>query len=160
METSGSESEPDISTSFFMCSSDEEDHLISSESPASEELLYPEAPAGLTVCMANVMLFQFSVKHSLTSKALQELLHMIGVFLPKASSLPKTVRQLKQYFLDNYKDQCPQMEKYCSLCQSLFNEEDPCNCNVRCNEFVNVPIGPQLKARLESNLKFKYSIII
>lgn len=55
--------------------------------------LYIGAPAGLTVFMSYLLLFQFSIRHSLTTKALEELLQL-STFVPNAA-LPKSVYQLK-----------------------------------------------------------------
>lgn len=86
----------------------------------------------------------------LTSKALQELLQLLTVFLPADARVPKSVRQLKQFFLKKYPEQCPAMQKYCKLCQRLLLESEMCACNAGHSEFVTVPVGPQLQARLES----------
>ncbi len=140
--------ELDLSTSFFDVSGETVDEPLPESSSVQEKLLYEEAPADLTVHMAHVLLFQYSVRHSLTSKAFQELLQLMRVFLPKDAAIPKSVRHLKQFFLKTYTEQCPTMQKYCSLCQRLIDET--CTCNAGINKFVTVPVGPQLKSRLES----------
>ena len=40
--------------------------------------------------VANLLLFQFSVRHSLTAKALEELLMLLSAMLPADAKLPKT----------------------------------------------------------------------
>ena len=93
------------------------------------------------------------MRHSLTAKALQELLHLMNVFLPLDALLPKSVHELKQFFTKLFPDQQPSMQMYCSNCQRLLTSENSfCSCGVECSQFINVPIGPQLKARLESQL--------
>lgn len=155
-EVSSSESidELDLSASFFNISDeesdDEETPIKQGSSESQEKLVYNGAQAGLTEYMAHVLLFQYSIRHSLTGKALQELLHLLSVFLPKDAKIPKSVHQLKQYFLKTHKEQCPAMQKYCTYCQCLLSEDKTCTCNAGYSEFVTVPIGPQLKARFES----------
>lgn len=154
-EVSSDESidELDLSASFFNISDEESDDeqtpTMHGSSQSQENLLYSGAPAGLTEYMAHVLLFQYSVRHSLTGKALQELLHLLGVFLPRDAEIPKSVRHLKQFFLKTYKEQCPAMQKYCTFCQRLLRDDETCTCNAGCSEFVTVPIGPQLKARFQ-----------
>lgn len=138
--------ELDLSTSFF----NEQEHIPTESSQSQEKLLYSGAPAGLTEYMAHVLLFQYFVRHSLTSKALQELLNLLAVFLPNDAKIPKSVHHLKQFFLATYKEQCPTMQKYCTFCQKLLYEGEICTCDTGTSEFVTVPIGPQLKARFES----------
>lgn len=144
----------DLSTSFFM-NNDEELHAETLPNPdTGYELLYEGGPADLTVYMAHILLFQYSVRHSLTSKALQELLDMMSVFVPQAS-LPKSVRQLKKFFVSAYSEQCPRMQKYCNLCQDLIgcdDEDEKCACDAGHSEFITIPVGPQIKTRLESEL--------
>ena len=146
--------ELDLSTSYFNVSDDDEEPLPvqtpTTSSTVQDKLLYKGAPADLTVHIAYVLLFQYSVRHSLTSKAFQELLQLMTVFLPKDAAIPKSVRHLKQYFVKTYPEQCPKMQKYCSFCQSLI--EKTCSCNAGVSQFVTVPVGPQLKSRLESKV--------
>ena len=100
--------------------------------------------------MSYLLLFQFSIRHSLTSKALQELLHLLSIFMPNAA-LPKSVYQLKSFFIDVFPEQSPTIQKYCTNCHRLLNEDGvlPCNCDAGYSQFITVSIASQLKARLE-----------
>lgn len=139
----------DLSQSFFIEDSVDENDSVDN---CFSRPLYTGAPADLTEYIAHQLLFKFSVKHSMTAKALEELLHLMAVFLPSDALIPKSVRQLKTFFLKTHSDAIPVMTKYCPTCHILMNKED-LSCN-RCQstpcEFVTVPVGPQLKARLES----------
>ena len=135
----------DASQSFY---SDDDQPLT------DNKLLYSGAPAGLTKYIAYQLMFQFAVKHSLTTKALEELLHLLAVFLPSDAALPKSVRQLKMFFVKKHLDASPVMQKYCPTCHVTMNEVDKlCSrCQTAYSEFVTMPVGPQLRARLESKL--------
>ena len=82
----------DISTSFFQ-ESDNEDC-----STHDHNLLYKGAPPDLTKYVTHLLLFQYSVRHSLTSKAFKDLLRLVAVLLPRDAQVPKSVSQLKKYF--------------------------------------------------------------
>ncbi len=120
------------------------------QSQGFEALLYEGAPAGLTEYTAHLLLFQYSVKHSLNSQALSDLLHLMNYFLPASSKFPKTVYKLKKFFTTNFSEKLPSMQAFCGTCHRLLKEDEGCACGGRTSQFVTVPIGPQLKARLES----------
>lgn len=145
--------ELDLSTAFFMDASCDDVHKTKDELEPScfSRPLYKGAPATITEYMANRLLFQYSVKHSLTQKALEELLHLIAVLLPADAELPKSVSHLRKFFLEIHADQNPVMVKYCSTCDLLYaGDEKQCECECGgYSQFVTVPIGQQLKARLE-----------
>ena len=149
--------EDELNTSFFMSSEEDSPHpspikeTCTTDSPTgpSEQPLYPGAAKDLTVYMAYLLIFQYSVRHSLTKKALQELLQLISVLLLSASACPRSVRSLKNFFIQRFLDQKPSMQQYCSNCLKLLSSEQSCGCHASISEFVTVPLGPQLKARLE-----------
>ena len=101
----------DFNASFFMESDNEEDISTTDTTNPKEHTdttnpdlprerpLYSGAPDGLTEYMAHLLLFQYSTRHSLTGRALQELLQLLIIFLPAGARIPKSVRKLKQYFL-------------------------------------------------------------
>lgn len=131
-------------------SSDDDDMPQMTEpTPQPQKLLYEGATPGLTECMAHLLLFRYSVKNSLTARALQELLDLMTVFLPADSGLSRSITQLKNYFLSIFSEQQPEMKDYCTMCHHLLTENDKCTCNAKLAQFVTVPIGPQLKSRLE-----------
>lgn len=113
-------------------------------------LLYSGAQAHLTEDLSYLLLFQYAVKHSLTTKAFDELIKIIKVFLPSDAVIPKSANHLKQFFLRKFPELCPSMQDYCEDCHKLLKAGELCGCNGKICQFVTVPIGPQLKARLES----------
>lgn len=146
-----SEDDMDISTSFFQ-SSDDDDSVHHSN------LLYKGAPPDLTEYITNLLLFQYSVRHSLTSKALKDLLCLVAVLLPKDAKIPKSVNQLKKYFTDLYSEQQPNLQAYCPCCHKLLSKSEACSCPSKSEQFISIPIGPQVKARLESKVATQMSV--
>lgn len=149
--------EEELNTSFFMLS-DEDSPFSSPSKEASatdrrtgpyDQPLYPGAASDLTVFMAYLLIFQYSVRHSLTKKALQELLQLICVLLPTGSACPRSVHSLKNFFTEMFPDHKPSIKQYCTNCLKLLSSEQNCECNASTSDFITVPLGPQLKARLE-----------
>lgn len=89
-----------------------------------------------------IAFFQYSIWHSLTSKALEELLHLMSVSLPSDAMLPKSVHQLRKFFTNICPEQQPH---FCSNCHELEREDEPlsCACGAEKSVFIDVPIGPQ-----------------
>lgn len=166
-ESQSETDDDDVSTSFFLeLSTDANTETVkdATQEPSTNRAgpfakpLYKGAPADLSVFQCHLLLFQFSIRHSLTSKALQELLLLLTVLLPHTAALPKSVRDLKRFFMDIFPEQRPTVTKYCVNCHRLLKEGELCvDCDVGSSDFVNVPIGPQLKARLESKFIFRCS---
>ena len=109
--------------------------------------LYPGAI--ITVFMTHLLLFQYSMRHSLTKKALEELLQLISVLVPPGSPVPKSASALTQYFVQTFPDLRPSMQQYCSNCHKLLSPREVCECSSGVSQFINIPLAPQLKARLE-----------
>lgn len=145
-----SEDELDLSTSFFMYSSEDDDHDHLDRPEHCSKPLYNGAPSDLTEYIMNVLLFQYSVKHSLTAIALNDLLHLLTVILPSDAAVPKSVQYLKQYFERIYAEQKPNSQQFCYQCHQLLKKSESCECDAGISQFITIPIGPQLKVRLES----------
>lgn len=135
----------DLSTSYFRSNSEQNDKPASASKP-----LYIGASSDLTLYAANVLLLKYALKHSLTTVAFKELLHLLSVFLPKNANIPKNAKQLKKYFMEIHSEQKPSMQDYCSHCLGLMEAGKSCHCGAKKSQFVTVPLGPQIKARLES----------
>lgn len=134
----------DLSTSFFKGETDD-----SGRSAAASEPLYKGAPLDVTVHITNLLLFKFNQKHSLTQIAFQELLYLLKALLPADAALPTSVKDLKASLVEEHGSERPTLQEYCSVCLSLGSA---CSCageGKRIKQFVTVPLGPQIKARLE-----------
>ncbi len=141
----------DLNASFFMSLDEDDGHRPNT--PATQpsgprtDPLYPGAI--ITVFMSHLLLFQYAMRHSLTKKALDELLRLISVMLPAGSAVPKSVHALKKSLVQMFPDQKPSMQRYCSVCNRLLSHEEQCECSGEVSQFVHVPLAPQLRARLQ-----------
>ena len=119
---------------------------------ASEMPLYDGAE--INVLNAYLMIFQFAIRHSLTTKAFAELLHLIAAFLPLYTKAPKTVYALKSFFIDIFPQAKTVEHWYCSCCHQLLDSTASCSregcSNAKKECFISVPLGAQLKKRMES----------
>ena len=58
--------------------------------------------AELTALQSQLLIFQYAVRHSLTKKALTELLQLLSVHLPSKASIPTSVHMLKNDFIEDF----------------------------------------------------------
>ena len=115
-------------------------------------LLYPGAD--LSSLQSNLLLFQFAVRHSLTAKALTELLQLLAVHLPRGAVIPKSVHSLKQFFVDSFPESQAIQHSYCSCCQRPLASTSASCHGSGCSGgtpgvFITIPVGPQLKRMME-----------
>ena len=93
-----------------------------------------------------LLVYQFALRHSLSSKTLEELLRLISVLF--SSSLPTTVYSFKKALarILNYSTYTL-THHYCTRCQSvLASPTTRCVCGSSSSaEFTTVPLGPQLQ---------------
>ena len=132
-------------------SDDTEDSLI----PYTREALYQGA--NITKVDSHLLILEYSVSNSLTTKGLTDVLQLVNAHLPRCNSAPKSVYQLKKFFLterefsDVVVSSVPYC--YCSRCHQLLTDDECTNgCNVESNEFLLIPVSSQLKRRLEGIL--------
>ena len=122
---------------------------------ASEMPLYDGAE--INVLNAYLMIFQFAIRHSLTTKAFAELLQLIAAFLPLYAKAPKTVNALKTIFIDIFPHSKTVEHWYCSCCHQLLGPAATCSreacSNAKRDCFISIPLGAQLKKRMESKCK-------
>ena len=87
------------------------------------EPLYGGAP--IMVLDSHLLILQYSLRHSLTKKALEELLRLVAAQLPDAAKIPPSVYKLKTFFVNL---SSPEMNshKYCSTCHELLDDCKPC----------------------------------
>ncbi len=110
--------------------------------------LYPDS--ALTVFQSYLLVFQYTVRHSLTSKAFAELLQFLAVHTPPGARIPKSVHMLKRFFLEAFPQAKSNTHLYCSVCQrSLPTMDSKCTGNGFSGgspaEFITIPLGPQIK---------------
>lgn len=104
---------------------------------------------------ANIMIFQYALRHHLTSKAFSELLLILQVLLPAVNLLPKSLYLLKNFFLKAFPKICVTEHYYCQVCHT---PRDPSSLHQCSNElcvgrkfdrFITVPLGPQLQEMMK-----------
>ena len=118
----------------------------------AETALY--SGAQLTVFQSHLLIFQYAVRHSLSVKAFTELLKLLSVHAPQGATIPKSVHNIKRYFLHAFPDASPVQHAYCSLCQRSLPSVDS-RCEGRgCQGgdsavYITIPVGPQIKRKME-----------
>lgn len=63
----------------------------------SETALYPGSH--VSVFQSQLLVFQYALRHGLTTKAFTELLQLLSVHLPQNAAIPKSVHSLKRFLL-------------------------------------------------------------
>ena len=80
----------------------------------SQCALYPGAQ--ISALQSYLLLFRFSVRHSLTTKSFTELLQLVSVHLPASAKIPTSVYKMKQVFLECFPDSQATRHFYCDCC--------------------------------------------
>lgn len=104
---------------------------------------------------AYTMIFQYALRHHLTSKAFSELLLLLQALLPAANLLPKSLYLLKNVFLKAFPNICINEHYYCQACHTPCDPASLHQCsNELCadrifDHFITVPLGPQLQEMMK-----------
>ena len=114
--------------------------------------IYPGAV--LTVIQSYLLIFQYIVRHSLTTKAFTELLQLLSVHVPLAASIPKSVYSLKRFFVHAYPECNSIQHWYCSCCQRPLPAANAVCTGSGCAGgppavFITIPLGPQIRRLME-----------
>lgn len=115
IEEDGSWDNEELNESFFLEDSDDDTsaNITSKTAMPNQKInlgkeykcpLYPGSQ--ICILMTYLLIFQFSIQHSLTESALKELLLLISVLLPVQASFPKSVWKLKHFFLKYFQNWC------------------------------------------------------
>ena len=117
----------------------------------SEAPLYPGAQ--LSEYQSHLLVFQYAIRHSLTTKAFTELLKLLSVHVPQGSAIPKSVYSLKRSFVDAFPEAKASQHFYCSCCQRAMRSAGACSGSGCSNGhpavFITIPLGPQIKRMME-----------
>lgn len=151
----------DSSPSFSDTSSDNQGeepatphHAGDEVHPCDSEPLYEHAD--ISVFVSYLLIFLFATKHSLSTRAVGELLQLLSVMLPKGANLPKTVYALKQFFVKLFPDLRSSIHYYCTCCHVIVPVGKVCRrpecVGYKTSEFISVPLQAQLKRKLEGEL--------
>ena len=106
--------------------------------------------ARLTVFQSHLLIFQYAVRHSLTTKAFMELLQLLSLHVPQGARVPKSVYKLKRFFMQAFPEAKCIPHPYCSCCQRPLPSLDSRCTGNGCGggppiEFITIPLGPQIK---------------
>ena len=157
-EDSESESSlADSSSSFSENGEDElesrsgvRDTVLGSIDSCFLEPLYPGAD--LSIFESYLLLLQFSLRHSLTKKAFEELLCLIGSHLPPNAKAATSLHKLKKLFLEIFPEVHTETHYFCANChQLLVGAAKTCEngCDGQMEDFITIPVAAQLKRKLE-----------
>ena len=91
---------------------------------ACAEPLYESAD--ISVFYAYLLIFQFAVRHSLSTKSFGELICLLAALLPAGAKLPSSVFALKSFFVKLFPESQPQLQYYCSCCHKLLPNMSQC----------------------------------
>ena len=110
--------------------------------------------AELTALQSQLLIFQYAVRHSLTKKALTELLQLLSVHLPSKASIPTSVHMLKNHIIEAFPEATAEEHYYCNVCQRLLQSGTQQCQGGGCSggspaSFITLPLGPQLKRLME-----------
>lgn len=110
--------------------------------------------ADLTVIDSYILLFQYSLRHSLTKKAFSELIQLVSVHLPHSAKSAESLYKVKGLFLKMFDDIKQEVYKFCSKCHRLLETTRTCpsGCCSGVEEFLHIPLEPQLKRKLEGKV--------
>ena len=105
----------------------------------------------LTTVQAQLLIYQFVLRHSLSNKVFTELLQLLSVLLPRDATLPKTTYLFKKFLIEQFPEAQTRKHWYCTECQSpLESSESHCDCGeTKVGRFITVPLAPQIKRLME-----------
>ena len=108
--------------------------------------LYPDSQ--VTILDSYILLYEYSLQHSLTKEAFKELLQLITIHM---SLNAKSVYLLQGFFEKHFNDAKGECFYYYSKCHRSVDEGALCpsGCSTTISKFLYVPVEPQLKRRLE-----------
>ncbi len=110
--------------------------------------------ANIRVVDSYLLLFQFSLRHSLSGVGFEDLIKLVSVHLPSTSNCTGlSTHTLEKYFAEQLNIK-PQLKLYCDHCLRLFEDEGKCpsDCDHGMKRFIYVPVANQLKNKLEGTV--------
>ena len=107
--------------------------------------------ADLSILDSHILLYQYDLRHGLSKQGFEELIELVLVHLP-LSTPTTSVHRLKTFFANHMSDFHSESHRYCKECHRLLGQTEtqcPNGCNSDIDQFLHIPIAPQLKKRLE-----------
>ena len=167
IEEDGSWDNEELNESFFLEDSDDDTSANITSKTAmpnqkinlGEEYKCPLYPGSqICILMTYLLIFQFSIQHSLTESALKELLLLISVLLPVQASFLKSVLKAQTLLFWSISKTDATFQSYCSSCHKLLEQGKSCTeCQTtKSAKFIAVPIESQI----ESKLQGQFTIVV
>jgi len=88
----------------------------------------------ITIAQAMVLILSFSLRHSLTASAVEDLLKLLNVFLPSSNILPESLHLFRKIF--HNPSESLNVHLFCNICQTYLSKNNM-HCP-ECNE-INDP---------------------
>ncbi len=132
-------------------SGSENGYLDDDVDPSLKQPLYDGA--NLSFYESYLMIMQYSLRHALTKQAVSDLLNLVGLHLPAASTV--SLYKLNKFFLDLYEDISFTTHFCCSSCHSLLEATDSTGPNGcvgppgPAQECLTISLEAQLKRKLK-----------
>ena len=82
--------------------------------PEEKHMLYEEA--AVTTFQTILLVYQFVLRHSFSTKTFTEFLQLLAVLLPKTADLPKRVYLFKKKLASLFPDAQSRKHYYCTIC--------------------------------------------
>lgn len=115
--------------------------------------------AELSVLDSHLLMYQYALRHCITTQAFTELIRLVETHMPRNSRAVSSLYKLRKFFEENFNDTKCQVYEYCSKCHRLIDSEitGGVGCSSGCeeatiNKFIYVPVEAQLKKKLEGTL--------
>ena len=161
-ESSSAESLSDSESSDGWSESESGSDVRSCDPSACNELSEPlYSGSSLSVRDSYLLLYTFSLRHSLSKKAFAELIRLVSAHLPASMSdkAARSLYQLRKYFMTKFCDLVASPYYYCQNCHYLFTDghiicPQDCAVCVTPHRFWVAPISAQLKRMLEGEQVF------
>ncbi|XP_044005551.1 uncharacterized protein LOC122850475 [Aphidius gifuensis] len=142
---SDTDSESDISSDNSESNADPNDVIFD----CIDDLLYPGSP--ITRGESIIAILTFIVRHKLSGSCLKDLLHLIQLHCIKPNSCITTLYNFKK-FMSNIDKSFIKKHYYCANCYTGLAEKKQlcsrCEINTKHNNFLEIPIIPQLEKLL------------
>lgn len=126
------------------------------ETPSLKRLAEFRVPlydgANITILESYLLLYQYALRHSLSKKALSDLLSVLNVHLPDQAKSAPSFYKLKKFFEVHFDDIESTVKYYCTKCHRQLESNSstcPNSCGSSVSAFLYVPVEPQLKRKLE-----------
>ena len=141
---------------------DEDNREVGEQSNYLTSPLYDGA--SIRVVDSYLLLFQFSLRHSLSGVGFEDLIKLVSVHLPSTSNCTGlSTDTLEKYFAEQLNIK-PQLKLYCDHCLRLLTFEDggkcPNDCDHGIKQFIYVPVANQLKSKFEGTVQLPGIIFV